>query len=146
MNPSRSTVSPMMNGRVKARRSGADDYQVADLCLVNRLVEAKTIGELLIGRVAKRDLAVTNRDRHVGRGDVEIIQQFLHVGVAVKVDVRIWVSVAGQELFDAKCPCAIARPDDRNISKSMSDQLHSAEDEGSHKDIAQLAVGLHERQ
>src|SRR5262249_33248567 len=105
-----------VHSRRKARRSGAYNNQVADLCLVNRLVEAKTIGELLIGRVAKYDLAVTDHNRYVSRADLEMIQQLLHVGVAVEVDRRIRVSVTGQELFDAKRPRTMTRPDDRNIS------------------------------
>src|ERR1700736_2759213 len=38
------------------------------------------------------------------------------------------------------------RSDEHHVSESVRDHLHSAEDEGPHQDLAQLAVGLHQRQ
>jgi len=54
------------------------------------------------------------------------------------------MAVAGQELLDTERSRAMARPDQHNISQSMRDQLHAAEEEGAHQDVAQLAVRLHE--
>src|SRR5262245_54884988 len=38
------------------------------------------------------------------------------------------------------------RTDQHNISKASRNQLYAAQDERSHDDLAELAVGLHERQ
>jgi hypothetical protein len=37
------------------------------------------------------------------------------------------------------------RPDNDDISESLRNQLHSADNEGPHDDLADLAVGLHQR-
>ena len=43
-------------------------------------------------------------------------------------------------------PGAVIRADEHDVSDPSRDQLHPTEDQGPHEDVAQLAVGLHERQ
>ncbi len=54
--------------------------------------------------------------------------------------------VAREELADAERPLAMRRPEDHDVADAAGDQLHPPQDEGAHKDGAQLAVGLHEGQ
>ena len=77
--------------------------------------------------------------------DPEPIEQRLHVGITVKVDVRIRMNVACQELLDTECPGAMSRADEDRIAESACDQLHPAKDERAHQDLADLGVGLHDR-
>ena len=48
--------------------------------------------------------------------------------------------------LDAERAGGMARPDEHDVSDPVRDQLHPAQDEGPHEDLAELAVGLHERQ
>jgi hypothetical protein len=77
---------------------------------------------------------------------VETVEQGLHAGIAIEIDVGVRMAVAGQELFDSKGVRIVARSDEHGIAEPVGDQLHAAEDEGSHEDVAQLAGGLHQRQ
>ncbi len=56
------------------------------------------------------------------------------------------MAVARQELLDAQRAGAMIRADEHDVAEPVRDQLHAAQDEGAHEDLAQLAVGLHERQ
>src|SRR6266568_393355 len=56
------------------------------------------------------------------------------------------MTVARQELFDAECSSAMIRAEKHDISESTRNQLHPAQDEGPHDQLAEFAVGLHERQ
>ena len=75
-----------VHGRREPRGSGPDDDQVADLRLIDRLVEAETVGDLPIGRVPQHHLAAADHHRHVVDGDLETVQQLLDVGITVEVD------------------------------------------------------------
>ena len=56
------------------------------------------------------------------------------------------MAVARQELLDAQRSRAMVRADEHDVAEAVRDQLHPAQDEGAHDDLAQLAVGLHQRQ
>ena len=56
------------------------------------------------------------------------------------------MTVSRQELFNAERSGAMVRTDQHDISEPMRDQLHSAQNEGPHDELAEFAVGLHERQ
>src|SRR6266545_2037520 len=56
------------------------------------------------------------------------------------------MAVARQELFDAERSSAMIRPDEHDISEPVRDQLDPAQDKSPHDQLAELAVGLHERQ
>ena len=114
--------------------------------LIDGVVEAEAVGNLLIGRIPKHGLAAADQHGHVLDGDVKAIQQSLDVAVAFKVDVGVRVAVARQELFDAKRVRGMHRAYERDVPKLVSDQLHPPKDEGPHQNLAELGVGLHERQ
>ena len=114
--------------------------------MIDRLVEAETVGDLPIGGVAQHHRAAADHHRHVVDGDLEPIQQLLDAGITVEVDGRVRVAVARQERLDAERVSGMARPDEHDVAEPVRNQLHPAEDEGPHEDLAQLAVGLHEGQ
>ena len=56
------------------------------------------------------------------------------------------MAVSRQELFDAKSLRAMVGPEQHDVSEAVRDQFYSANDEGAHDELAELAVGLHELQ
>ena len=74
------------------------------------------------------------------------VQQLLNVGVAVEIDIGIRMAVARQELLDPERAGAIIRANEHDIAEPVRDQLHSAHDESAHDQLAEFAVGLHQRQ
>jgi hypothetical protein len=114
--------------------------------VIDRLIEAETVGELSVGGVTQHHRAAADHHRHVVDGDPELIQERLDAGITVEVDGRVGVAVARQERLDAERVRGMARPDEHDIAEPMCDQLRPAQDEGPHEDLAQLAVGLHEGQ
>src|SRR5207244_10557722 len=69
----------------------------------------------------------------------------LDAGIAVQVEHRVRMPVAGEELADAERALAMRRPEDDYVADAAGDQLHAPQDEGAHEDRAQLTVGLDER-
>ena len=130
----------------KSRWSCAHDDHVAHLRLVDRLVEAQAIGNLLVGRIPQHRFPAADQHRHVGGGDLKPIEQILNVGIVVEIDVGVRMAVARQKFLDAKRPGTMVRADKHDIAEPVRDQFHPAQDEGPHDDLAELAVGLHERQ
>ena len=43
-------------------------------------------------------------------------------------------------------PGGMVRPDEHDVAEAVRDELHPPEDERPHEDLAQLGVGLHERE
>ena len=54
-----------VHGRRESRGSGADNDHVAYLGLVDGLVKAETVGDLLIGRTPQHHLATADQNRHI---------------------------------------------------------------------------------
>ena len=126
-------------------RSRAHDHEVPDVGLIDRVVEAQRVGDLLSARASEHDVA-TDNDGHVVGTDVETIEHGFDVGLAIEVHHRVGMPVSGEELADMERSLAVTRPEDHHVADLASQQLHPAQDEGAHEDLAQLAVGLHERQ
>ena len=78
--------------------------------------------------------------------DVKAIEELLHPGVAIEIDVGIGMTVPGQELLDPQRAGAMVRADEDDVAEAAGDELAAAQDEGAHQDLAELAVGLHQRQ
>ena len=55
------------------------------------------------------------------------------------------MAIACQEFFDAERSGAMIRADEHGIAEPVRDQLHSANNEGAHDQLAELAIGLHQR-
>jgi hypothetical protein len=114
--------------------------------VVDGFVEAQALGDLLIGRIAKHHVAAADQHGHVRDGHVELVQQILDAAVPLEVDVRVRMAVASQELLDAERSGAMAGSDEHDVSEPVRDQLQATKDESPHQDLAELGVGLHERQ
>ena len=110
--------------------------------LIDRFIEAKAIGDLLICWIAQHGFAATNHDRNVRNADVETIEQMLNIIVAVKIDIGMRMTVAGQKFFDAQRLGRITRADEDDVADSMRDELDTSKNERAHDNVAQLAVGL----
>src|SRR5205085_12185093 len=85
-------------------------------------------------------------DRNIGGGHLKTIEQILTSGIAVEIDVRIWMRVARQKLSDAQRLRRIAGAEERDVAETAIDERDAAEDERAHEDLAQLGVGLDERE
>ena len=77
---------------------------------------------------------------------MKAIQQLLDIIVAFEIDVGVGVAVAGQELLDAQRAGGMHRPDEDDVAESLRDQLGAAQEERPHQDLAELGVGLHQRE
>src|SRR5260221_5108831 len=56
------------------------------------------------------------------------------------------MSIARQELLDAQCARTVNRADEHDVAIASGDQLETAQQEGAHQNLAELAVRLNERQ
>src|SRR5712691_10612257 len=56
------------------------------------------------------------------------------------------MAVARQERLDAERASGMTRPDEYDVADPLRHQLHPTEEEGPQEDLAQLAVGLHQRE
>ena len=130
----------------QACRARADDHDIADVVLIDVLVETETVRNLLIVWIAQEATAATDQHRNVADGEVKAIEHLLHVGVPVEVEVLEGVSVAGQELLHSKRRRGMRRADEHDVTNPLRRELHAAIDEGSHQELADLGVGLHDAQ
>ena len=76
---------------------------------------------------------------------MELVEQRLHVGVALDVDVPERVPVPGEELLQAERRRGVPRADDDRVAVPAREEPHAPQDERAHEDLAELGVGLHER-
>src|SRR6266581_9047993 len=75
-----------------------------------------------------------------------MIQQRLDARIFVEINVRIGMIVACQEFFNTERARGMSRTQQDGIAVATRNQLHPPEDECPHDYLAQLAVGLNERQ
>src|ERR1700731_4827781 len=121
-------------GRGQARWPRTDDYHVTHTRLVDRLVQAETVRDLLIGRVPKDDVATAYHHRHILDRHAKPIEQLLDVRITIEVDEGIWMPVARQEFFDAERSGRVQRADKYRVTKPTRDEFGGAQNEGAHED------------
>ena len=56
------------------------------------------------------------------------------------------MAIPGQEFLDAERPGAVRRADHDDVTQIVRDQLEAPQDERPHQDLAQLRVGLYQRE
>ena len=144
--PAPSSVLLKRHAAAANRQVSANDHNVTQSRLVDRLVEPETFGDPFVGRVAQHDIAAADQHRDIVHGDMNMIEHFLGAGVAIEIGVRVRMPVTGQEFFDAKRDRGMVRPKKDDISEVLVNQLHPAKDKGAHENLAQLTVGLHQSQ
>ncbi len=111
---------------------------------IDGVVEAETIGDLPVARIAQHGVAAANQHRDVGGADVKPIEQLLGVGIAIEIDVVMRMPVAGQEVLHPQRAGAMDRADHHHIAEAAGNQLAAPQDKRAHQDLAQLGVGLHQ--
>ncbi len=128
----------------EAGRPGAHDDEVPGFRDVHRRVEAQTVGDLLIARIAEDLVPPADEHRDVRDGDVEALHQLFDVRLAIEIDLRVGVVVAGQEVAYSQRAGAMIGSDENRVAEVALDQAQAAKDEGAHDDVAQLRVGLND--
>ena len=134
-----------VDGRRQAGRPRADDDDVAQLLLVDGLVEAEAACQLTIRGVLVDRTAVADRHGHLVRLNAEAIEQGFRVRIALEIEIGVWMTVACEELLDAQRVRRVRRAHDDHVAGLMGDQLDAAQDKRPHEDIAEFAVRLQER-
>ena len=65
------------HGGRESCRAGANDHQVADGRPINRVVEPKTVGDLLVARIPRHRGTTADQHWHVGGGHMKAIEDNL---------------------------------------------------------------------
>src|SRR4030095_12177113 len=112
-----------------------------DLRVLDRRVEAETVGELPIGGVPQHHLATADHHRHVVDSDLETLQTRLDDGTPGEVDGGVRMAVARQERLEAERASGMTRPDEHDVADPLRNQLHPTEEESPQENLPQLAVG-----
>ncbi len=127
------------------RRPGADDHQVVHDGCVHHRVEPEAVGDLGVARVLQHLLTAADEDGDVAGGDVELVEQRLHVRVALDVDVLVGVAVAHQEGLHPQGRRRVERAQDHHLAEAAREQPDAPQDVRPDEQLRQLAVGLHHR-
>ena len=75
-----------------------------------------------------------------------MIEDRLDARIPVEINVRVWMVISRQKLFDPERAGGMSRAEQHDVSVATGNQLHPPEDECSHENLTQLGVDLHERQ
>ncbi len=89
--------------RCQAPRPGATDDQVANRIGLELRVEAEAIGDLGVGGVSQDALTPANEDGDVFHANVKLIEERLHVRVALDVHIPVRLPVSHEERLDSQC-------------------------------------------
>ena len=114
--------------------------------MIEGVVEAQTVGDLRVARIAQHGVAATDHHGDVVGRHAEPVEQLLGVGVTIEVDVVERLAVASQKLPNAQRARAVRRANHDDVADVVGDKLAAAQDERPHEDLAQLGVGLDERE
>src|SRR5262249_23583201 len=124
--------------------SGADDDDVAQVTRVDAHVEAEMVCDLLIARPLQYRLAAADHHGYIGPVHVEAIQQVLHVGVMVKVEILEGVAVTGEQFLDAKGRRGSTGADEQRVANPLCHHGDASMNQGPHEHVADLGVCLNE--
>ena len=119
-----------------------DDYQVAHLGGVERIVQPQALCNLPVGRIPQHELSSANQNGDFLHCHGEPIEELLRARVAIQVDVGVRMSVARQESSNPQRIRAMFRPGDDDVAEAVCDQFHSSQDEGAHQDAAEFGIAL----
>jgi hypothetical protein len=126
----------------QAGESAANDDDVAQLCLIDRIVEAEAVGDLVVCRIPENRGAAADENRNVALSDLKAIEELLHAVVTVEIDVRVRISVAREEFLHTERSLAVSRSDQDDVAVPLCDELDAAQNERPHEDVAELAITL----
>src|SRR6478672_2964482 len=74
------------------------------------------------------------------------VEQLLRVRIAIKIDEVERMPIPRQELPDPERSGVVCGSDDHDPTPVARDQLEAPKNEGAHQDLAQLRIGLHQRE
>ena len=134
-----------IDGGCEPGGAGADDEDIAHLGFIDAFVEAEALGDLAVRRVAKHGSPAANQHRQFGGRNVEAVEQMLGARIALDVDVLVRISVAGEELPHAQRLRRVGGTDESGVPLAASGQFQTAQNERAHQNLAQVAIGLHQR-
>jgi len=77
---------------------------------------------------------------------MKLVEQLLHVTLAVEIDIGEWIIVARQELADPERSRTMVGTHEDDVAEPFVDQLRPAEDERPHEHVAQIGIVLDQGQ
>lgn len=77
---------------------------------------------------------------------MKMVQEGLHVGIAIEIDIGVRVPIARQKFFDAQRIRRMTRAHHRDIPKTLGKQFCSPKDKRAHQDFTEFCVGLDQSQ
>ena len=74
------------------------------------------------------------------------VEQLLRVRIAIKIDEVERMPIPGQEFPDPERSGIVGRSNDHHSTHVAREQFEATKNEGAHQDLAQLRIGLHQRE
>ena len=99
-----------------------------------------------VGRIPQDGIAAADQHGDISHADLKAIEQVLGLAVAIEIDVLKRMAIPGQELLHPQRPGAMRGADHDDVAQMARNQLEAAQDERAHDDLAELSVGLNQRQ
>ena len=116
------------------------------LRLVDWLVEAETVSDLTIGRIAQDHFSAADHDRDISDGDLKSIQHLLNTDITIEIDTRVRMAVACKKFLNAKGFLRVFGSDQHDVADAAGDQPRPPQEKRAHEDLAQIGVCLDELQ
>ena len=114
--------------------------------MIDLLVETETLRDLRVRRISQHGIAAADQHRDISGADLKPVEQLLRLAVAIEIDVVERMPVPRQELPSPERSGTVRRADDDDVTQIARDQLEAAQNEGPHQDLAQLGIGLDQRE
>jgi hypothetical protein len=126
-------------------RPRAHHHEVVHVPVLGRAIEAERGGHLRVARVAHGPVAApAHHHRDLRGADPEVLEQRVHLAVALHVQVDVGMAVAHQERLEPQGVRRVAGADQHRPTESVGDEVGAPQGEGAQEQLAQLRVGLHD--
>ena len=91
-----------IDGCGEPSRASPDDDQVANLLLIDALVEAQPGGDLVVTWIAKDRFTAVDQNRDVRDRDMEAIKHGLRIWIGFEIEKRMGVAIACQKVANTQ--------------------------------------------
>src|SRR5437763_1363755 len=109
--------------------SGSFRYLAPDAMITVRAGTRSPLSiSIVYALIAQDSGTAANQYRRVLNRKLEVIENFLNVGIVIRIDRHIWMCVARQKFLDAHRVRQVIRSDEQNIAQSSGNETCSAED------------------
>ena len=140
-------VQPL-RGRIDRRaqpgRPRPDDHQIMNPRVVEQRIDAERFSDCGVAWIPEDLVAAADDDGNVLEPDMKSVEQRLHLGVALDLEVGVGVAIAGEKLPQPQRVGRMARPEKHHVGVFIGYQCNPTQDERAHEQLAQLRVGLHD--